>query len=148
MADPYVGPSRFKEPFDRGYYLWKYGKNAKQAGDFAKQPTLPRSLVEQALLKQLPVMDAIVESRRLQESPAERDQLELELYIAELTRELESELLTALRFERAEIKRQQALIDALEENRVAARDALLLVIDRRRRRNNEIAAAAAIDFYF
>lgn len=26
LADPWTGPNRFIEPFDRGYYIWKYGK--------------------------------------------------------------------------------------------------------------------------
>lgn len=145
LADPYRGPNRFNEPFDRGYYLWRYGPEIQGPA----RPPIARSLVEQQLLRDRPVMDAITESRRLQENIAERDQLELETYIDVVNAEIESGLLQRMAELEDDRRRQQALIARLEENRVAARDVLLLVIDQRRRhRNQQIAAMAAIEFFY
>ena len=169
MADPYVGPSRFNEPFDRGYYLWKYGDRVKpkkkKKEPEPERPEQVRSSFIYDLWKAEAKRQAKAEARQRDEATrrlaleaaelkderarAARDIRELELYIAELTREIESDLLSQVAAAEAEQVRQKALIARLEENRVAARDALLLVLEKQRRQNNQLLAVeAAIRFYY
>jgi hypothetical protein len=163
MADPYVGPSRFSQPFDRGYYIWKYGKNAKQLADFAKQdeperPVQVRSSfifdawqAEAAAEAQAETLrlERAARSLSLEQARSARDIRELNLYIAELTRTIESDLLSQEAALLADQARHQVLIARLEENRLAARDALLLVLERQRRQNNQLLAIeSVIRFYY
>jgi hypothetical protein len=162
MADPYAGPSRFSQPFDRGYYIWKYGKNAKQPDNFAKQeperPDQVRSSFIFDAWQEEAAAEAQAETLRLErtaralsleQARSARDIRELNLYIAELTRTIESDLLSQAAALLADQARQQALIVRLEENRLAARDALLLVLERQRRQNNQLLAIeSVIRFYY
>ena len=172
MADPYVGPNRFREPFDRGYYLWKYGdkiqpkkKDEDEPEPEPERPEQVRSSFIYDIWKAAAARQAKAEARQRDEATrqlaleaaelkderarAARDIRELELYIAELTKEIESDLLRQVSAAEAEQERQRALIARLEENRVAARDALLLVLERQRRQNNQLLAVeAAIRFFY
>lgn len=166
MADPYTGPSRFREPFDRGYYLWKYGdKVLRQAtrgylteDDPPERPEQVRSsfifdAYREELERQAEALTDDLERQaadlNISRAEAKRDIRELELYIAQLTREIESDLLAKVAEQEAEQVRQQALIMRLEANRVAAREALLLVLERQRRRNSQLLAIeSVIRFYF
>ena len=130
LADPYVGPSRFNEPFDRGYYLWKYGDQVLEQ----TRPAIGRALLRQELLATRPVDQALAEARRLEDQGIERDLLELELYTAEVA---------------AEILTDQVLSSRLADNLEAATEALLLLQARnqQRVRNQQAAAIAVINFY-
>lgn len=131
LADPYVGPSRFNEPFDRGYYLWRYGDQVLEQA----RPAIGRALLRRDLVARLPVDDALAESRRLEDQAIERDLLELELYVAEVTAELESDRVES---------------DRLEDNLLAAREALSLLMARQQQRvrNQQLAAASAINILY
>lgn len=158
MADPYAGPSRFREPFDRGYYLWRYGKPEQRKDPEPERPDQVRSSFifdawQDELRRQAEALTDQLErdaaGLNVERARSARDIRELQLYIAELTREIESDLLAQEAALLADQARQAALIVRLEENRVAAREALLLVLERQRRQNNQLLAIeAAIRFYY
>jgi hypothetical protein len=149
LADPYVGPSRFNEPFDRGYYLWKYGppKTVTDSVTVSEEPEPPPQIDEDELREGLRRRRiANYEAREIRRMEREvREGLELKLYIAELEDELEARLADLVKAAEEERQRRQALIARLEENRVAAREALFLVLERqRKRRNMQIAVESSI----
>ena len=151
LADPYTGPSRFNEPFDRGYYLWKYGNQVlRQDPDPEPEPEAPQLVDETELLEELRrSRNQNYEAREIRRLEREvRDAIELQLYVDGLEAELEALLEQRLAEAQAESDRRERLIARLEENRVAARDALLLVLERNRKRRNMQAAVDASIRYF
>jgi hypothetical protein len=94
-------------------------------------------------------LERAARSLSLEQARSARDIRELNLYIAELTRTIESDLLSQEAALLADQARHQVLIARLEENRLAARDALLLVLERQRRQNNQLLAIeSVIRFYY
>lgn len=159
LADPWSGPSRFTEPFDRGYYLWKYGKPKKRI-DFSETGELPEIVQEPERSNIMPellrleakgqLLTSVGETRakllELEEQNriAERDIAELELYIREIKHGLETGLAAKLAAQELETERQVALIATLEQNVADALEALVAAMRIRRRMQNEQAAIEAV----
>lgn len=126
LADPYVGPARFREPFDRGYYLWKYGP--------------PQALLDAQEARAPQLYDDAVEELEHGVTDTAEDIFELQEYIREITAGLESNLIEL----DLEAKAQVAMIERLEQNVGQAREVLLLALETRRQQQNELAAIEAI----
>ena len=144
LADPYTGPSRFTEPFDLGYYRMKYGR--RQSPATKERPETPEpertNLMPQLILED--TARAELERLEARNQQTELEIRELEIYIDQVGEALVSDLQAELEAEELENERRLALIARLEENRIAAREALLLAMERQRRQRNQLAAVEAV----
>ena len=149
MADPWSGPNRFgREPFDRGYYLTKYGGRTAvgvRAPEEPKpEPEPPKPLVlKPSILAELQLSGEVRELER-QNRQLDYDILELEAYIDQLTAAWEEGLAAQLAEQEAERQRQLALLTQLEENVTAAREALIWAWNKRRQQQNNMAVIQAV----
>lgn len=132
LADPYVGPSRFTEPFDRGYYLWRYGNQVLPKVAPGAEPERPEQVRRSFIFDSF--QEEIESPADVERARAARDLRELELYAAEL---------------RAEIELDRVARDRLEDDLQAVHEVLLLIRARQeqRARNQQAAAVAVIHFY-
>lgn len=139
--------SRMAEPFDRGYWLWKYGRKvskqtAKVDKPEPKRPNLMPDLVAEDLaLSQL-------EAVQLREAELARDIRDLQAYIEEVTLGIESGLAAQVAAAELEEQRQVELMARLEENLIAARESLLLAMEAQRIRQNQLAAIETVIRYY
>lgn len=150
LADP--STSSWREPWDLDYYRHKYrreiAKVTKQPvkeviQEVEAEPVRPNRMRE--LLEyeaQLPAQElARLEAKNNQ---VELDILELQAYIREVRRGIESGLAQELAAQEMAAAAQEALIARLEENVVEARETLLAAMEARRRHQNQIAAIEAV----
>lgn len=143
LADPSTG---YREPWDISYYRWKYRKRKQDQPEPEVEPERP------SVMRELLERDqAAADVARLQAKNAEteRDILELQAYIREVTQGIESGIAAELAAQELALEDQQSLIAALEDNVVLAREALLVAMEARRRHQNQLAAIeAVIRFYY
>lgn len=139
--------SRYAEPFDRGYWLWKYGRKvdkepAKVDKPEPKRPNLmPQLVAEDLALSQL-------EAVQLRAAETERDIRELQAYIAEVTLGIETGLAAQLAAKELNEQRQAEMMARLAENLAAARESLLLAMEDQRRHQNQLAAIETVIRYY
>jgi len=137
--------SRMSEPFDRGYYLWKYGRkvvNKPAKVDKVERPNIMRELVAEDLaITQL-------EAVQLRNAETERDIKELQAYIREVTLGIESGLAAKLAAQELAEEQQLELMARLQENLIAARESLLLAMENQRRHQNQLAAIETVIRYY
>jgi hypothetical protein len=127
MADP--GTHKYVEPWDRGYYLWKYGH---------KQQKKSRKKIQKALEDGRPeVMQRQLAEIEARTSSMDRDIEELEAYLAGAEAAVERELAN-------QEESSDATIWWLEQNMRNAREALLMANTAKRRRQNLITAVNAV----
>lgn len=161
MADPWSRPSRFTQPFDRGYYEWRYGKpKPKTPPELSAPPEKPPQISEVLDLdgprmERARILRARAADRtRLNQIQATNAQTELDIiglesYIEQIIRSIETGLAEQLAGQLQEEREQAAMIERLEQNVVAAREALFLAIDTLRRHQNQmVAIQAAIRMFF
>lgn len=149
--------SRFSEPFDAGYYRWKYGRKvdkpvdkvAKQPQEIVEQPPEPERPDYMAELLEKDRRLAELEALAAQDREIQRDILELQVYIGEVESTIERNMAAQIAAKERENARAQARIEQLEANLVAARESLLLALRLQQRHRNRLAALEAIiRFYF
>jgi hypothetical protein len=151
MADP---RSRFHEPFDRDYYRTKYRREYQRRQPL--QPPVegskpePISVLPEAMREDTAAAQATRDLARLEarNRDIDRDILELQAYIREVSTGLESGL--AAQVAAAELKAadQAAFLERLREALIDAREALLVALETKRRRQNQLAAIEAVIRYY
>lgn len=145
LADPASRLPKNWEPWDPDYYRWKYRKEIARlqqtsGSDRGLSPTIERPDIMRDMLDQ-----ATLDELDARNASNERDILELQTYIAELTAGLEDDALQA----ELRAANQEAVLQRLEENVKLARETLLAALESRRFHQNQIAAVqAVIRFYY
>lgn len=138
LADP--ASKAWREPWDLDYYRWKYRDKKPKARKEPQRENRMRELLEADV--SLPADKlARLEAKNAQ---TEIDILELETYIREVSRGIETGLAQELAAQELAAAQQAELIDRLQQNVIDAREALLVALEARRRHQNQIAAIEAV----
>lgn len=139
--------SRMSEPFDRGYYLWKYGRKVvKEPAKVDKAEPRRPNIMQELVAEDLAITQ--LEAVELRNAETERDIRELQAYIREVTLGIESGLAAKLAAQELAEEQQLELMARLQENLIAARESLLLAMETQRRHQNQLAAIETVIRYY